>query len=79
VSWPLMPGDMVCIRFRVMHDTHHVLGKTTSSQSDEDLSINVLVEDFCALLQTIYSDVTAAPNLMVIFIFPFTHIELMTL
>lgn len=41
-------------------------GKTTSSQSDEDLSINVLVEDFCALLQTIYPDVTAAPNLMLV-------------
>jgi hypothetical protein len=75
-----MPGDMVCIRFlKRMPNTHRVSGKTTSSQSDEDLSINVLVEDFCALLQTIYPDVAAAPNLMVNFILPFTHIELMTL
>ncbi|KAG1851514.1 hypothetical protein C8R48DRAFT_676437 [Suillus tomentosus] len=39
-------------------------GKTTSSQSDEDLPINVLFADFCALLQTIYPDAAEAPNLM---------------
>ncbi|KAJ8592850.1 protein phosphatase methylesterase [Rhizopogon salebrosus TDB-379] len=41
-------------------------GKTTSSQSDENLSIDVLVEDFCALLQTIYPDAAAAPTLMLV-------------
>ncbi|KAG2048394.1 hypothetical protein BDR06DRAFT_1013063 [Suillus hirtellus] len=55
---------------KVMRDNVGVLafdarrhGKTTSSQSDEDLSIDVLVDDFCALLQTIYH-AAAAPNLM---------------
>ncbi|OJA08331.1 hypothetical protein AZE42_07215 [Rhizopogon vesiculosus] len=41
-------------------------GKTTSSQSDENLSIDVLVEDFCALIQAIYLDAAAAPTLMLV-------------
>ncbi|OAX41924.1 protein phosphatase methylesterase [Rhizopogon vinicolor AM-OR11-026] len=41
-------------------------GKTTSSQSDENLSIDVLVDDFCALIQAIYLDAAAAPTLMLV-------------
>jgi len=73
-----MQGGMVCIRSKGTRNAHHLSGKTTSSQSDEDLSINILVEDLCALLQTIYTDVAAAPTLMVRFIIPYAF-QLLTL
>jgi len=73
-----MRGDMVSIPFEGTRNAHHLSGKTTSSQSDEDLSIDVLVEDFCALLQTIYPDVAAAPTFMVKFIIHYAS-QLLTL
>ncbi|KAF9449758.1 protein phosphatase methylesterase [Macrolepiota fuliginosa MF-IS2] len=41
-------------------------GKTTSTADDSDLSINVLVEDFYALLQAIFPDPGAAPTLLLV-------------
>lgn len=78
MSWRLMQGGMVCIRFKGTQNAHRLSGKTTSSQSDEDLSIDILVEDFCALLQTIYPDIAAAPTLMVKFILHYKS-QLLTL
>lgn len=73
-----MRGDMVSIPFEGTRNAHHLSGKTTSSQSDEDLSIDVLVEDFCALLQAIYPDVAVAPTFMVKFILHYAS-QLLTL
>jgi len=43
-------------------------GKTSSSDTgDSDLSIGVLVADFCAVLQAIYTDPASAPSLLVHF------------
>ncbi|KAJ3874369.1 Alpha/Beta hydrolase protein [Lentinula edodes] len=43
-------------------------GKTmsTSNQPDEDLSIGVLVDDFVEVVETIYPDAQASPNLILI-------------
>ncbi|KAG1832359.1 hypothetical protein DFJ58DRAFT_823134 [Suillus subalutaceus] len=60
----VMRDNVVCAISLAFDARRH--GKITSSQSDEDLSINVLVEDFCALLQTIHPDVAAVPNLMLV-------------
>jgi protein phosphatase methylesterase 1 len=73
-----MRGGTVCICFKGSRNAHDLLGKTTSSQSDENLSIDVLVEDFCALLQTIYPDAAAAPTLMVKLILHYVY-QLLTL
>jgi len=40
-------------------------GKTTSSGDDSDLSVDVLIADFCAILQAIYPDPTSAPTFLV--------------
>lgn len=44
-------------------------GKTLPMEgpSDENLSMDVLVEDLVALVQTMFKDVEAAPVIMVIF------------
>ncbi|KIJ62961.1 hypothetical protein HYDPIDRAFT_135455 [Hydnomerulius pinastri MD-312] len=41
-------------------------GKTTSTESDENLSMDVLVEDFCAFIQTVFPDPATAPVLMLV-------------
>lgn len=38
---------------------------STSDQPDEDLSIGVLIDDFVEVVQTIYPDAQASPNLIV--------------
>jgi hypothetical protein len=41
-------------------------GKTTSTDGDDgDLSINVLIEDFCAVIEAVYPDPKSAPSLLV--------------
>jgi hypothetical protein len=44
-----------------------VVGKTSSTgeTEDEDLSIQVLVDDFCELVQTVFPDPEIAPTLLV--------------
>lgn len=46
----------------------YTAGKTVpmEGQSDENLSMDVLVDDLVALVQTIFKDVETAPVLMVI-------------
>lgn len=41
------------------------LGKTTSTKPDDDLHIDVLVEDFCAVVQAVFPDPAASPTLLV--------------
>ncbi|KAK7462477.1 Protein phosphatase methylesterase 1, variant 2 [Stygiomarasmius scandens] len=41
-------------------------GKTTSSESDEDLSIDVLVADFVEVVSSVFTDVTSTPTLLLI-------------
>ena len=44
-----------------------LLGKTTSVEPDDDLSIDVLTNDLLGLLQTIFPDPTNAPKFLVRF------------
>ncbi|KAF9483250.1 protein phosphatase methylesterase [Pholiota conissans] len=42
-------------------------GRTTSTDgNDGDLSVDVLVEDFCAIISSIYSDPASAPSLILV-------------
>ncbi|KAF8193448.1 Alpha/Beta hydrolase protein [Pholiota molesta] len=42
-------------------------GKTTSTDGDDgDLSINVLTEDFCAVIEAVYPDPKSAPSLLLV-------------
>lgn len=42
-----------------------VVGKTTATGSDENLSMDILVEDLCALIQKVFPEPATAPVLMV--------------
>ncbi|KAF9048870.1 Alpha/Beta hydrolase protein [Panaeolus papilionaceus] len=44
----------------------HGKGKTTSSKDDENLSIEVLVADFCSVIESIFADVSVTPSLLLI-------------
>lgn len=55
-------------RYRCCADTSlkaTCLGKTTSTKPDDDLHIDVLVEDFCAVVQAVFPDPAASPTLLV--------------
>ncbi|KAG6329914.1 hypothetical protein ID866_9174 [Astraeus odoratus] len=41
-------------------------GKTTATQSDEDLSMDILVEDLCALIHKVFPDPATAPVFMLV-------------
>lgn len=41
-------------------------GKTTSSETDDDLSIDVLVEDFIQVIKTVFPDPQRAPTLLLV-------------
>jgi hypothetical protein len=52
---------------QVIHRFVFIEGKTksTAPTEDEDLSIDVLVEDFVCVLQAVFADPAAAPSLLV--------------
>lgn len=42
------------------------IGKTTATEGpDDDLSIDTLVDDFCAVVSTVFPDVASTPSLLV--------------
>ncbi|KAF5344906.1 hypothetical protein D9758_011578 [Tetrapyrgos nigripes] len=45
-------------------------GKTTSSEPDDDLSIDVLVADFVEVVSAVFTDVASTPSLLVCGFFP---------
>jgi hypothetical protein len=59
---------VIHLNLRFLCDADLVLyatGKTTSSASDDDLSIDVLVQDFLSVLMKVFPDPAATPSLLV--------------
>lgn len=67
VSYPLMHGGMVRISNLQLTQSQILSGKTLpiEGSSDEDLSLEILVQDLSNLLQVVFPDPAAAPSLLV--------------